>query len=116
MSIGHKDSDNFVRHNTIIGNKMGGVYWRNEAEPMAAHRNLFEHNTVRNNHGAGLFVDGTTRGTVIRNNTIEDTGGSNQAIGIRLGRNVGDVILEDNRVTARQILVDERSNKTDASK
>ncbi|MBN8248141.1 MAG: right-handed parallel beta-helix repeat-containing protein, partial [Verrucomicrobia bacterium] len=28
MSIGHKDSDNFVRKNTIVGNRRGGVYWR----------------------------------------------------------------------------------------
>jgi parallel beta-helix repeat protein len=26
MSIGHKDSDNLVRGNTIIGNARGGVY------------------------------------------------------------------------------------------
>jgi len=28
MSIGHKDSDNVVRGNTMVGNKRGGVSWR----------------------------------------------------------------------------------------
>lgn len=51
MSIGHKDSDNFVRKNAIIGNKRGGVYWRAESEPMAAHRITFEENIVRDNEG-----------------------------------------------------------------
>ena len=74
MSIGHKDSNNVVRKNTIVGNRQGGVYWRKETEPMAAHNITFEANTVRDNVGWGLFIDGETRGTTIRNNLIEDTG------------------------------------------
>ena len=57
MSIGHKDSDNFVRKNTIIGNKLGGVYWRAETEPMAAHR---DH--VREQHGPRQRRLGLVRG------------------------------------------------------
>lgn len=108
MSIGHKDSDNFVRRNTIVGNKRGGVYWRAEAEPMAAHRNTFEQNTVRDNAGWGLFIDGVTQDTVIRNNTIEDSGAGRQKTAIRIGRNAGRVSLQSNTVHAAQPLVDER--------
>ncbi len=111
MSIGHKDSDNFVRRNTIIGNKRGGVYWRAEAEAMAAHRNTFEQNTVRDNAGWGLFVDGVTQDTIIRGNTIEDTGAGRQKTAIRIGRNAGKVSLQDNTVHAAQPLVDERAKK-----
>ena len=111
MSIGHKDSDNFVRKNTIIGNKSGGVYWRREAEPMAAHNITFEHNTVRDNEGWGLFVDGVTRGTIIRNNIIEDSGIGKQVTGIRLGENVADVLIERNQITAQTELLDERKDK-----
>ena len=111
MSIGHKDSNNFVRKNTIIGNKLGGVYWRREAEPMAAHNITFEQNTVRDNEGWGLFVDGVTRGTVIRNNIIEDSGSGKQVTGIRLGENVADVLIERNQITAQTELLDERKNK-----
>jgi len=108
MSIGHKDSDNFVRKNTIIGNRRGGVYWRAETEPMAAHRVTFENNVVRDNEGWGLFVDGATHGTVIRANTIEDSGSGKQKTGIRVGKNAGDVILKDNAVKAEKTLHDER--------
>lgn len=108
MSIGHKDSDNFVRKNTIIGNKLGGVYWRAEAEPMAAHRVTFENNTVRDNEGWGLFVDGATQGTIIRNNIIEDSGSGRQKTGIRIGRKAGDVTLDGNKVAAATELVDQR--------
>lgn len=108
MSIGHKDTDNFVRKNTIIGNRRGGVYWRGESEPMAAHRITFEENTVRDNEGWGLFVDGATDGTIIRGNIIKDTGSGRQQTGIRIGRRAGEVTLEGNTVAATTRLLDER--------
>ncbi len=108
LSIGHKDSDNFIRRNTIIGNKLGGVYWRAETEPMAAHRNTFEKNTVRDNEGWGLFVDGATHGTIIRSNIVEDTGSGRQKTGIRIGKQAGEVVMEGNTVKATIKLQDER--------
>jgi parallel beta-helix repeat protein len=108
MSIGHKDSDNFVRNNTMVGNGRGGAYWRSESEQMAAHRNTFENNTVRDNHGFGLFVDGATDGTIIRDNTIEDSGTGKQITGIRIGKQAKSVVLENNKVTAKTDLLDER--------
>lgn len=111
MSIGHKDSENRVRKNTIVGNKKGGVYWRRESKPMAAHNVRFEGNTVRNNVGLGLFVDGATHGTVIRNNLIEDTGEGIQTTGIRLGKEVGDVEIESNTINANVRILDERTQK-----
>jgi parallel beta-helix repeat protein len=108
MSIGHKDSDNTVRNNTITRNARGGVYWRAESEPMAAHRVTFEGNSVRDNQGFGLFVDGATTDTVIRRNTIEDTGSGEQTTAIRLGRNAGRVTLEGNHIKAETPLLDER--------
>ena len=111
MSIGHKDSDNCVRSNTIIGNKLGGVYWRDETEPMAAHRIMFEHNTVRDNEGWGLFVDGATRGTIIRSNVVEDTGSGRQKTGVRIGKRAGEVLLEGNTLKAANPLQDERQKQ-----
>jgi parallel beta-helix repeat protein len=108
MSIGHKDSGNLVRQNTIVGNQRGGVYWRAETEPMAAHRITFEENTVRDNEGWGLFVDGATRGTVIRNNSIEDTGSGRQHTGIRIGSKAKDITLETNTIKATQNFDDKR--------
>ena len=108
MSIGHKDSDNVVRGNTIVGNKQGGVYWGAETEPMAAHRITFEKNTVRDNRGFGLFVDGATDGTVIRHNTIEDTGKGQQMIGIRIGSQARTVVVQDNAIKATTQVQDDR--------
>ena len=108
MSIGHKDSDNLVRLNTIVGNAKGGVYWRSETEPMAAHRITFEENTVRDNEGWGLFVDGMTHGTVIRNNTIEDTGAGRQRTGIRIGSKTEKILIKENRIIAAERIQDER--------
>ena len=110
MSIGHKDSDNFVRNNTIIGNQRGGVYWRAETKPMAAHRVTFEANTVRDNEGWGLFVDGATDGTIIRNNVIVDSGAGRQATGIRIGKEAGEVTLEGNKIRTETPVEDDREN------
>jgi len=108
VSLGHKDSDNFVRKNTIVGNRRGGAYWRAESAPLAAHRIVFEENTVRDNEGWGIFVDGATDGTVLRRNVIEDTGIRRQKIGIRIGRQAGAVTVDANTVKAAQTVVDER--------
>ena len=111
MSIGHKDSENLVRQNTIIGNKKGGVYWRRETQPMAAHNITFAGNTVRDNVGSGLFVDGATNGTVIQGNLIEDTGKGIQTTGIRVGKEVGDIEIKNNNISAAVRVLDERTNK-----
>ncbi len=110
MSIGHKDSDNLVRNNTIVGNKRGGVYWRSETKPMAAHRITFEDNVVRDNEGWGLFVDGATDGTIIRNNVIEDSGTGRQPTGIRIGKEAGEVTLEGNTIRTKTPLQDDRGD------
>jgi parallel beta-helix repeat protein len=55
ISIGHKDSDNLFRKNTVKANSRAGVLFRNETEPMGAHRNVFEKNIILDN---GLSADG----------------------------------------------------------
>lgn len=109
MSIGHKDTDNHVRNNVITGNSRGGVYWRAETEAMAAHRVQFENNTIRDNERFGLMIDGATHGTIIRGNTIEDTGSGKQQTAIRIGKNAGDVLLDSNTLKAPTTILDERA-------
>lgn len=56
ISIGHKDSDNLFRKNSIIANAKAGILFRPETEAMGAHRNVFENNTIIDN---GLTDAGT---------------------------------------------------------
>jgi hypothetical protein len=55
ISIGHKDSDNVFRQNTVTANARTGVLFRSETEAMGAHRNVFEDNVILDN---GLSSDG----------------------------------------------------------
>lgn len=103
ISLGHKDTDNLLRGNTIVGNKSGGIVWRNEDEPMAAHRNTVENNTIQNNVGSALFINGVTDGTVIRGNTIEGE------VGLQIGERARAVTLENNTITAERDVLDERA-------
>lgn len=107
ISIGHKDSDNLIRGNTVMDNLGGGVYWRRESEPMAAHRNQIIGNKVLNNQGFQMFIDGQTEGTVIRENRIESDNA--EAPAIRIGTQAGEVSLGDNIIEAELELKDERA-------
>ena len=111
MSIGHKDSDNLVRCNRIIGNAKGGVLWREEIEPIAPHRIEFVENVVEDNQGVGLLIEGPVKGTVLRGNTIRDTGKGVQTVGIGLGADVGDVSVEGNTIVAEREVEDDRSRR-----
>jgi len=107
ISIGHKDTDNLIRHNRIEGNRGGGVHWRDEAEPMAAHNITFEENTVRNNGTFGLSIEGATNGTVIRGNTIECE--DPEGVGVHIGPKAGSIVFESNRIRAIHEISDSRS-------
>lgn len=109
ISIGHKDSDNIIRNNIVADNARGGVQWREEKEPMAAHNITFTGNTLRNNGSYGLYIGGETNGTVIRDNNIDCN--VSDSVGIRVGKRAGDVVIENNRIHAAQEILDERPLK-----
>ena len=106
ISIGHKDSDNVIRGNTITSNDGGGVYWRRETNPMAGHRNLVVGNAVTDNGKFQLFIDGETEGTIIRKNQIKS--GDAEAPAIRIGAKAGEVTVGENDVVAEVKLDDQR--------
>jgi hypothetical protein len=118
ISIGHKDTDNLLRSNQVRGNHHDGIFFRDETEGMAGHRNRIESNLIENNgvkrEAAGIRVRGETRDLVFKNNTIRDTRPSSeqkQTIGIRLDPKVGPVTLEGNQIEAAKILADDRNAK-----
>jgi len=115
ISIGHKDTDNLLRKNNVRGNHEAGIYFRNETEGMAGHRNRLEENTIENNGttkpAPAIEVRGETRDLVFKNNIIRDTraeGQKKQLVGIKLEEKVGSVTLEGNQIAAENVLVDGR--------
>jgi len=115
ISIGHKDTDNLIRGNNVLGNHQDGIFFRNETEGMAGHRNRVENNLIENNGlnqpAAGIRVRGETRGLIFKGNTIRDTRvGSDrqQKIGIQLEEKVGEVEIHGNEIKAETVIEDER--------
>jgi polygalacturonase len=113
ISIGHKDTDNLLRKNQVRGNHEEGIFFRNETEGMAAHRNRVEDNVIENNgikkDVAGIRVRGETRDLIFKNNVVRDTRAEpKQSIGIQLEEKVGSVVLDGNKVEAAKALEDKR--------
>ncbi len=115
ISIGHKDSDNLLRKNIVRENEKHGVYFRNETEGMAGHRNRLEENLIENNgrgnEAAGIMIDGETRGISIQRNTIRDTRPESerrQRTAVRIGKKATDVKIEDNRLEGEKQIEDLR--------
>jgi len=116
ISIGHKDTDNVLEENEVRGNAEDGIYFRNETQAMAGHRNRVEKNVIENNGGknqaAGIRVRGETRGLVFRDNIIRDTRppeSRKQLVGIRIEEGAGDLKLENNEIVAKTQLEDDRN-------
>jgi len=118
ISIGHKDSDNILSRNVVRSNHQDGVFFRNETLGMAAHRNRLEDNIIENNgvdkEAAGIRIHGYTNDLVFKNNIIRDTRNTDsqkQTVGIRIEEHVGQITLEDNKITAKTAIDDRRPRK-----
>jgi len=116
ISIGHKDTDNLLKHNRVINNTRDGVCFRDETEGMAAHRNRLEENTIENNgtgkEVAGIRIMGQTNDLILKNNTIRDTrttGERKQTVGVQIDAKVGPVTLEGNTVESETTVKDQRA-------
>jgi len=103
LSIGHKDTDNLFRRNAFVGNAGPGVLFREEAEAMGAHRNVFEENRILDNGTKGgepgVLIRGAHHGLVFRRNVIgrsEATPGA-AGPGIVKAEASRDLQSEDNR-------------------
>jgi parallel beta-helix repeat protein len=115
ISIGHKDTDNLVRGNKIVGNHEDGICFRDETAGMAGHRNRIENNLIENNgvkRGvAGIRVRGETGDLILTGNTIRETRPAperRQVVGIRLEEKVGKVQTDSNSIDAATPIQDGR--------
>ncbi|MFN7766976.1 MAG: right-handed parallel beta-helix repeat-containing protein [Planctomycetaceae bacterium] len=102
ISLGHRDTDNIVRNNTIKNSGEVAVLFRPERGPtFCAHRNLIEGNTCVNTgpaNAAAIDVQGGTELVTIRGNRIQETRGAEQRVGIRLGKDTKDITLAENSI------------------
>lgn len=102
VSIGHRDTDNIVRGNEIVDSGEVGVIFRPErGEDFAPHRCRIEGNTIINSgHEAAAAIDvqGLVTDVLIAGNTISERRAAAQRIGVRLGPDVGQIALENNRI------------------
>ena len=104
-----------LRDNHVLSNHQDGIFFRNETEGMAGHRNRLENNLIENNGAkeaaAGIRVRGETKDLLFKNNVIRDTRPADarrQTIGILIEEPVGNVVLEGNEIDAKTKVQDGR--------
>lgn len=117
ISIGHKDTDNLFIKNSLKGNAHAGIYFRDENEANAGHRNRFEENVIEDNGrpgapGYGVRIEGTTHNLTFASNTIRSTADGAKAlqpVGIYIGPKADFVTCDHNTFGSgfEQAIVDE---------
>ena len=102
ISIGHRDTENLVRKNTIRRSGQVGILFRAEGgKDFAAHRNRIEANVIEDsgpNDGVAVDVQGPTEEVTIAGNELIETRAPGKRVGIRLGPQTRDIRLADNRI------------------
>ena len=117
ISIGHKDSDNFLVGNQVLRNAANGVFFRDEAGGMSPHRNRLKDNRIEDNGHeagtAGIRIRGEPSGLVFEDNVIRDTREGSQrtqTVGILVEDKVGPVEIGKNLIEAGTAIDDRRKS------
>ena len=115
ISVGHRDTDNIIRGNTVKRSGQVGILFRPErGEGFTGDRNTVEGNLVvdsGNESAAAVDVQGTTDGLVFKGNELRETRGATKRVGFRLGKDAKDIRLEGNKVEGFATEVDDRRKK-----
>jgi len=102
ISIGHRDTNNLIRGNTVRNSGEVGVLFRPErGHDFAPHHNRLEDNqivNVGNEDGVGVDVRGETESVTITGNDVRETNGPAKRVGIRVGAETRDIRLNENDV------------------
>lgn len=104
ISIGHRDTDNLIRHNVIRRSGDNGIIFREHPHPgRDPHRNVLEDNLIEDSGTKGDCVGiemlGQAEGVVLRRNTITDTRRKHRCrhrIGLRIRAGIRNLALEEN--------------------
>ena len=125
ISIGHKDTDNLFRRNTIVGNSGPGVLFRRESEAMGAHRNVFESNRILDNAlgkegsaaAAAIVIQGPHHDLVFRGNKIGNSQvESSPSVGIRVGPEAQNLQADEAQFVNVQTRIEKDSGERKAEK
>jgi Right handed beta helix region len=112
VSLGHRDTDNLIRQNTISRSGKVGVLFRDERQEFAAHRNRIEQNQIVDSgpdDGIGIDVRGETASITLKGNEIRETRGCASRIGIRIGAKAEEITLKENEfIGYRNRILDQR--------
>jgi hypothetical protein len=103
ISIGHRDTDNFILDNDVLRSKKGGIVFRvdDRGKDFGPHRNRIEKNRIidsGNEAGIGIDVRGNIRDITLKANEIRETRGQQKRVGIHVGKETRDVKLEGNKI------------------
>ncbi len=112
ISVGHRDTDNLIRGNTVKRSGQAGILFRPErGVGFTGDRNTVEGNTIVDTGGdeaAAVDVQGTTAGLVFRKNELKETRGPAKRVGFRLGKDTKDITLDGNTVEGFATKLDDR--------
>ena len=102
VSIGHRDTDNIIRHNQIEGSGEVGITFRNEPnEGRSPHRNIVENNRIMNSgsdkDGIGVDIQGEIQSITIRGNQITERREGGEHIGVQIGEKTANILLKKNQ-------------------
>ncbi|MEM7010763.1 MAG: right-handed parallel beta-helix repeat-containing protein [Verrucomicrobiota bacterium] len=102
ISIGHRDTDNHIVNNDIVGSGKAGVLFRPErGKDFAPHRNLVENNRISDSgdaSGIGIDVQGEVESITLKKNEVRETREPAQRIGVRIGAKTNDINLVENHI------------------
>ena len=109
VSIGHRDTNNLICDNEIIGSGETGVLFRPErGKDFAPHRNRLERNRIVDSgaeKGIGIDVQGQTEAITIARNEIRETRQPMERIGVRLGAETRNVTLAENSIEGFSVAI-----------
>ena len=114
ISIGHRDTDNIMRGNTVRRCSLGGLVYRDDPPHQAAHRNLVEGNLFEDigtlaAPGCGIDLNGPVEDNILRANRIVCTRPGLMRAGIRVGPRVTRLELDRNVVEGIPLAVERLS-------
>jgi hypothetical protein len=101
ISIGHRDTDNLIRDNEVVGSGQAGILFRPErGQRFAPHRNRVERNRVVDSgpeDGVAIDVQGEVESIDIAGNELRETRQPMQRVGVRIAAGTREIRLADNR-------------------